>query len=372
MVNIVLNAMSEAEAIEAIRGAAAALADGGLVAFPTETVYGVAAVATPEALAKLDALKGDRARKPFTVHIGDPARAADYASDPSPLARRLMTKGWPGPLTLVLDARADANSALGKLDARARSAIVHDGTVGLRCPDHHVAAMLLESVSMPVVATSANRAGQRPPRDANDVAAALSGAVDVILDGGPSTYAKPSTVVRVRADDYELLREGVYDARTIRRLATYNMLFVCTGNTCRSPMAEGLARKWIADRFGCAPDDIEAHGYSVGSAGAFASDGAPASPHAVTALLERGVDIAGHQSRALQREQVTRADVIYGLTQDHVDAVDRLVAAAGGKTQRLDPERDIPDPIGHDLDVYREAADAIEKALVRRLQEHLP
>jgi protein-tyrosine phosphatase len=158
----------------------------------------------------------------------------------------------------------------------------------------------------------------------------------------------------------------------VRRLATINILFVCTGNTCRSPMAEGFALRWLAERFSCTIDELADRGYSVASAGALASEGAPAAANAVDILGERGVNLSSHQSQGLRRELILRADAIYGMTDEHVEAVVQIVPGAAGKTQRLDPLGSIPDPIGGDRATYAEAAKTIERAVVARLKELLP
>lgn len=373
MTTELLDVTQGAGEIDAIRRAAEALADGALVAFPTETVYGIAAVATPAGIARLDALKQRDAGKPFTVHVGALDRAERYVKTLSPLARRFMTKSWPGPITLVVAApNASAAPLLNELDGSARIAIWQDGTLGLRCPDHPVARELLSAVEAPVVASSANLAGQAPAVDAEQTHAKLDGHVDFILDGGRSQYGRASTVVRIEGDRYEILREGVIDARTVRRLATINILFVCTGNTCRSPMAEGFALRWLADKLGCSIDELSDRGYSVASAGAFASEGAPAAGHGVEILRARGVDLSSHQSQGLRRELILRADAIYGMTDEHVEAVVQIVPGAASKTQKLDPHAGIPDPIGGDRATYAEAAETIERAVAARLKELLP
>src|SRR5204862_7741897 len=119
-------------------------------------------------------------------------------------------------------------------------------------------------VDKPVVVTVAGNSAQGP---ASAIASEMNDKVDLILDAGPTPYNKPSTILRVKPEGYELVRAGVYDERIIERLLRTTILFVCSGNTCRSPMAEAIARIVIARKLAVAPDDLEKKGISILSAG---------------------------------------------------------------------------------------------------------
>lgn len=184
-----------------IARAAVCLESGGLVAVPTETVYGLAARAdSPAAVAKIYAAKGRPDFNPLIVHVSGAAQAGRYAVLTDP-ARDLMARYWPGPLTLVLPRRADAMLA----DA------VTAGlpTVALRAPAHPVMRALLEKVDFPLAAPSANRSGFISPTTAAHVLASLDGRIDMVLDGGPCAAGVESTIVALRADGrIEELRPG--------------------------------------------------------------------------------------------------------------------------------------------------------------------
>jgi len=353
----------------AIQAAGRALAEGALVVFPTETVYGLGASAVhPAAVDALSRLKNRTPDKPFTLHLADPQEAEPF-SGPLPLvARRLMRRVWPGPLTLVVP---DRRPERGKPPGLVEEAIYHAGTVGLRCPKHAVGQAILRAAGVPVVGTSANLGGRPAPRRASDALADLSGLVPLIVDSGPTAYAQASTVVLVNADDsYEVLREGAVPARRLQRLARTRILLVCTGNVCRSPMAAGLARHLLARRFGWPPQELSRHGIEVASAGTGAVFGYPASDNARRVMAERGIDITDHQSRPLTVDSLLASDYIWVMTRDHLEAAAGLAPEAAPRMVLVDPSgREVPDPMGGDAAAYRECTDQIEEALTERLAE---
>jgi protein-tyrosine phosphatase len=358
---------------DTVRRAVEVLDQGGVVAFPTETVYGVGArVDRPEAMGRLRALKSRPADKAFTVHIGSREDAFAFAPECPPLASRLMRKAWPGPLTLVVGLEdPGAAPASRSLNGVAMKAIYYNNAVGLRYPDDSVAEAVLRAVKAPMVAASANEAGLAPPLDAADVLENLDGRIDVLLDAGPTKYSKPSTIVRVTADGYEMIREGVYDAGIIERLSVLRILFVCTGNTCRSPMAEGIARKMLADKLGCHPDELPGRGVVVTSAGTGGGFGA-ASDNAVQVMSERGIDVTQHQSSGLTAEAIQQADHVFVMTTMHRNRVLDIVPAAEDRVRLLLDAEDVRDPVGGDRDEYERCAQIVEGGVRARLEEVMP
>lgn len=195
----------------AIEAAAEHIRAGRLVAFPTETVYGLGADATnARAVAEIYAAKGRPSFNPLIVHVPGLAEAAELAHFP-PLARNLAERFWPGPLTLVLARRPDG--AIADLVTAGLE------SVALRAPDNPVAQALLAAAGRPIAAPSANLSGRLSPTRAEDVAADLSGDVAMILDGGATVHGLESTVLAVDGEQITLLRPGAVTAEAIERAA---------------------------------------------------------------------------------------------------------------------------------------------------------
>ncbi len=177
--------------------ALALIQQGQLVAFPTDTVYGLAALLTsPPAIDELFAVKGREATKAIAVLVGSPQALAAVAGELAPLPARLAQRFWPGPLTLVVPQRPGLPANLSPLP-----------TVGVRMPDHPVALALLNAAG-PLAVTSANRSGQPSPVTAQEVLEQLGGRIPLIIDGGRTPGGQPSTVVDCTGDQPVILRQG--------------------------------------------------------------------------------------------------------------------------------------------------------------------
>ena len=179
--------------------AAAIVRRGGLVSFPTESFYGLGTDALDaDAVARVFGVKGRPETKPVLVLVDSIAMAGDLAADVSEQARALMARHWPGPLTLILTARPHVPTAV----------TAGSGTVGVRMPGHGVALALVRAAGRPVTAPSANPSGATPPTTAKAVEAYFAGAIDLIVDGGPTAGGTGSTVADCTTWPPRILRAG--------------------------------------------------------------------------------------------------------------------------------------------------------------------
>lgn len=179
--------------------AAAVIRSGGVVAIPTDTLYGLAADPfDPKAVDRVFAAKGRAEGQAVALVAADADQVVARLGALTPMARRLADHFWPGPLTILIAAS----------DALAPAVSAGTGRVGVRVPDHHVARALCRLVSSPLVATSANRSGEPPSHDPDEVAAALGESIDLLVDSGPTPGGPPSTVVDASARAPRLIREG--------------------------------------------------------------------------------------------------------------------------------------------------------------------
>jgi protein-tyrosine phosphatase len=272
------------------------------------------------------------------------------------LARRC----WPGPVTLVVDSQHEDGLA-AHLPRLVREVVSPNGTIGLRVPANDILLDVLRMLAGPIALTSANRHGEPEAVTAEEVRNSVGDDVALILDDGPCRYGQPSSVVRVQDNRFDVLREGVVAEGTLRRLASVMVLLVCTGNTCRSPMAELLMRQQLARLHKCRLEELEDRGFVVRSAGVAAATGSPPSPESVDVMREHGLDLCQHEAQPLTEQMVRHADLILTMASGHLQTIVQRWPNAADRTHLLLPNQvDVADPIGRAVDAYRHCAEQIK------------
>lgn len=350
-----------------------ALAAGRLVGFPTETVYVVGAQSLHASSVLRLAEIADSFEIPLTLSLRSREAADDFLWGTSPLTRRLTKRCWPGPMTLF--AACDrSDSAVSRLPTACVDRLCDgDGRMGFRVVDQRVLAQVHRYLAAPLVlaAMDSCHPSKTPgvddrglvPTTAEALDRHFDGDVPLLLDDGPTRYGGCSTVVRVDGRRWRMIREGVIEKAAMNQFVKPTIAVVCTGNTCRSPMAEVLLRDKLSQMDGRG-DKIE-----VVSAGVAAGNGSPASPQAIDVMKAKGLDLENHSSRMLDDHLVASADLILTMTRGHRAAI---LAAWPDLHDRVHTLRrdggDVTDPVGMPIEVYQQCAEQIDQELSAWLQ----
>lgn len=364
-------------ASKAARDAVKAYAEqGGAFGYPTATVYGFGSAATPHAVRRLSSLKRRPPDKRFLLVSGSASSFESLAWNDS--ARRLADRFWPGRLTLLL---GDPDGVFPD-ELRGPS-----GAVAVRHSAHPVVRALEWAVGTPLTSTSANAPGVPPALDAAGAADALEtlGADPIwVVDGGVLRPSASSTIVDCTADRPRVLREGTFSTSAIERALSgessepdmetptpFTIVFVCTGNTCRSPLAEVITNAKLAEMGWAA---------RASSAGVHAAPGSAASAQSAAVAVARGLDLSAHQARQVDPELVHDADLLLTMGPGHLDAIASmggsgksamLSAFAGGSDDPFEGPS-VVDPFGAGRDVYEATYDTLEQLIDQALARLAP
>lgn len=344
----VLHVLDHGALREELSRAGAVLRRGGLVAFPTETVYGIAVSAErPSSVERLYAIKGRSRSKPMTMMVADTVPVFARCPDLSPRAAGLMRRFWPGPLTLVLP---DENERL----------------TGFRLPAHPLARGLVREAGVPLFVPSANRSGQPPATTADGVLLQFPSELDLVIDGGPAEGGIESTVAQVVGDDLTILREGAIPEDRLLDPARTHILFASRCDTGRGPLAAAILRRRIAEHLGLQEGDLEAAGTIVSSAGTEAKKGKSVSLNVKRVARNRpGAPLAvdSHRSQRLTTALLETATRIFCMERSQREEILAFFPHRDREVLLVDPEgADIADPAGQDLGEYERLARCLDAA----------
>lgn len=364
--------MTPDDRAKVIARAGEAIRDDQAVVMPTDTLYGVFVRAHDTPAGMLDELTGhpqgdDQPR--FTLHLADLDVIIPLLDLSSVVARRLFTRLLPGPTRVVLSQPEDNLSRVCRALSVPRGLIDNGTMLAIRVPDHPITRAVLRASGVPAVARQLGASiwgvENNPGIDASMSSESHNSCEPkVVIDDGQTLHQTGSTTVMLDPDGRFTVRQGgaIKEEEVLGMLNTH-ILFVCTGNTCRSPMAEEIARLLINQ---LSPTGIT---ITADSAGVAAGDGYPASQEAVDVLADGGIDLSGHQSKGLTPGLVDRADVIYTMTPSHAQAVMQMAPGSVHKVFPLDATHPIADPIGGPIEVYRDVADQLKELIKAKLEE---
>ena len=274
-------------------------------------------------------------------------------------ARRVLARGWPAPMVVVVPGKADWPAHWPAAVREKLSA----GPARFRCPEHPLFEIVAPALELPVLVVDTFL----PTAEA--VLDLLEDSAAVAVSTGEQPVAGRPTVVVMNESGYEVAEPGLLPTDELEKLAARIVLFVCTGNTCRSPLAEVLAKKLLCDRLGCGVDELPRRGVWVVSAGVSAYGEAPATAEAVAVATEFGADLSEHQSQPVNPQLLAAADDVIAMTRSHAQTLVTRYHGAGPVPRLLCGNTDLDDPIGAGVEVYRQCARTIVTHVERFVSE---
>jgi protein-tyrosine-phosphatase/tRNA A37 threonylcarbamoyladenosine synthetase subunit TsaC/SUA5/YrdC len=358
---------------DVIHLAVQALAEGHLVAFPSESSYFIAASSLrPTAVQNLQVIVDERtlaAKKnadgapicPAAIVPRSAGELLDFIPDRSKVASRLAERLWPGPVKFRLKTE-HASSVIAQLNSQVQL-LVRDaqGYVGFVLPHHE---SLEEVVRLSIGPLMVANLATQPIGTETVGANSVDGRVALVIDDGLARSPSPWTMLRIDGQRATVERQGTWSAEQLVSRSQMKILLVCTGNTCRSPMAEMLMKRKLKLRFPEHFANTQLSPINVISAGVSAYPGGPASDGAIAAMASCGIDLSKHESQPTSESLVEQADLILTMTNSHRHTLLGRWPHLMSKTFGLAPNHgDVSDPYGGSLEIYQQCAKAIDQYL---------
>ncbi|MBC7189998.1 threonylcarbamoyl-AMP synthase [Candidatus Aerophobetes bacterium] len=355
MVKITLSETQKKEIEKSIK----LLEEGGIVCFPTDTVYGLGVDANKEkAVERLYQLKKREKEKPLILFPPAQNLLFHLVRKIPPSALKLISSFWPGPLTIIFEAKVEKPTCL----------VTKERKIGIRIPSHPVPRIISEKAKILFATTSANLSGEKAVAQSKDLSEDIRGQVDLIIECGKTPLGIESTVIDVTSNPPKILREGAIKREEIEKVLErpLRVLFVCTANMCRSVMAEAFFKSFVL------PEKEEK--FEVYSAGIFALSGSKPSEKTLKTMEKRGINIGEHLSTPLNEKLIKKSDLILVMEKEQKEHILRVFPQAKYKTWLLKEfssgkEEEVSDPTGSSLEEYEKVACQLEEEIRKILKK---
>lgn len=321
-----------------------ALKAGQLVGLPTESAYCLVADEKSKlGIAKLQKALGPKSKLPPMRGVVVEGKPEKYFENAGTLAKRLAKRAWPGPV--VIHATVEKK----------------EPPIARYAPNSGSARQLMQAMGSPLLFGFPTTSDGKAVVEAGRLEETAGDDIGIILEAGAPPFGELPTLIEVEGNRYRIPFEGVVPKLDLSKQTAWLVVFICTGNTCRSPLAEALCNRVLAGKLDCDVEDLPKRGVTVTSAGISALPGNTATPEALIVARECKADLSGHRSRPVVPELLEAADYVIAMTAIHRDSLIAIYPQLEGYVRLIGGTTDLADPIGGDLEVYRKCAKTIEK-----------
>ncbi len=353
-----------------LQRALAVLKAGGIIVYPTNTLYGLGVDAfNQKALERLFVIKQRTIDQPVSLMVATVEQLVEKFARADERQISTLNKLLPGKFTVILESKLKKNLAYFGSGPK-------NSKIGFRVPELPFNQKLLSEFGNPISSTSANVSGKPDAKTVQEIIAQFGDRLDLILDAGPAPDMEGSTIIDLTQNPYIIVREGsikldevsriVSPANVLKRKGKFVITFVCTGNICRSPMAEGILKEFLSrTKF--------KNLVAVQSAGTLELTSGPAHPHAVKVARSLGVDISTHQARAIDKKIMDESDLVFAMAFNHLeylrmhfpDQAEKIVLLKNWQRKTTLSNPSIADPIGHEIHFFKQVAMEIKNEINR-------